>query len=69
MKSQGQSPSDSLRDQDIFHSTSRLESLYTHSHIPNNGPGTAVAYDAITAVAANVDSAVALELIASEEDA
>jgi hypothetical protein len=46
--------------QAIFHSISQLESQYRHSHLPNNGPAAAVAYAAVTAVAANIDPAVAV---------
>ena len=40
---------------------------YRHSYSPNNGSSAAVEYAAVTAVAANVDPAVPLELIASVE--
>ena len=39
----------------------RLESQYRHSHLPNNGSTTAVAYAAVTEVAENIDAAVPLE--------
>ena len=54
--------------QAIFPSISRLESQYRHSHLPNNGSTAAVAYAAVTAVTANIDAAVPLELIASLEE-
>ena len=46
--------------QAIFHSISRLESQYRHSHLANNGPAAAIAYAAVTEVAGNVDPAVAV---------
>ena len=58
-------PRDFPRAQAIFNSISRLESQYRHSHLPNNGSAAAVAYAAVTAVAANVDVAVAVKLDAS----
>ena len=58
--SRGQSPRDFPMAQAIFHSISQLESQYRHSHLPNNGPAAAVAYAAVTAVAANIDPAVAV---------
>ena len=61
------SPRDFPRAQAIFHSISRLESQYRHSHLPNNGPALAVAYAEVTAVSGNVDIAVAVKLIASVE--
>ena len=54
--------------EDIFHCIPRLQSQYRHSHSPNNGSAAAVAKAAVTAVAANVDPAVAGEIIASVED-
>ena len=54
LKFRGQSPRDFPRAQAIFPSISRLESQYRHSHLPNNGSTAAVAYAAVTAVAANV---------------
>ena len=61
------SPRDFPRAQAIFHSISRLESQYRHSHLANNGPALAVAYAEVTAVSGNVDIAIAVELIASVE--
>ena len=55
-------------DQAIFHSISRLESQYKHSHQPNNGSPAAVAYAAVTAVTANIDAPVPLKLVASLEE-
>ena len=46
---------------------SRLESQNRHFHIPNNGFAAAVAYAAVTAVAANEDPAL-VNLIASVEE-
>ena len=57
------------RAQAIFPSISRLESQYRHLHFPNNGFTAAVAYTAVTAVAANEDPAPAVMLIASVEEA
>ena len=51
----------------IFHSISRLASLYRHSHLANNGPASAVAYFELTAVSDNVNIALAVELIDSVE--
>ena len=53
------------RAQAIFPRISRLESKYRHSHLPNNGSTAAVAYAAVTAVTANIDADLPLELIAS----
>ena len=41
-----------------------LLSQYRHSHLPNNGSPGEVAYASVTAVAANVDAAVDVELVA-----
>ena len=67
-KSQGRSPRDFPRAEAIFYSISRFESQYRHYHLPNNGSAAAVAYAAVTAVAANVDPAIAVELDASLEE-
>ena len=56
------------RAQAIFHSISRLESQYRHSHLPNNGFAVEVANAAVSAVAANEDPALAVKLIASVEE-
>ena len=40
----------------MFPSISLLESNYRHSHLPNNGSTTAVAYAAVTPVAAIVNA-------------
>ena len=63
------SPRDFSRAEAIFQSISRLEPQYRHSHLPNNGPAVIliVAYAAVNAVCANVDPAVAAELIPSTE--
>ena len=58
------SPREILRAQAIFHRIFRLKSQYRHSQLPNNGSAAAVAVDALFAVAANVNLAVAVELIA-----
>ena len=47
------------RAQAIFH---------RHSHLPNNGFAAAVAYAAVTTVAANENPALAVNLIASVEE-
>ena len=41
---------------------------HRHSHLPNNGSTAAVAYAAVTAVAANVDAGVPVEWDASVEE-
>ena len=66
-KSRGRSLRDFPRAQAIFHSISRLESQYRHSHLANNGPALAVAYAEVTAVSGNIDIAVGVELIAYVE--
>ena len=63
----GQSPRDFPRAQAIFHSISRLESQYRHSHLANNGLALSVAYAEVTAVYGSVDIALAVQLIASAE--
>ena len=55
------------RAQVIFHSISRLESQYRHSHVANPGLALVVEYTEVTAVSGNVDIVVAVELIASLE--
>ena len=54
------SPRDFPRAQIIFHSISRLESQYRHSHLANNGHALAVAYAEVIAVSGNVDIALAV---------
>ena len=49
------------RAQAIFHSISYLKSQCNHSRLTYNGPAAAVAYAAVSVVAANEDSAVAVE--------
>ena len=66
-KFRGQSPLDFPRAQAIFHSISWIKSQYRHSHLPNDEHAAAVVYNVVTAVAANVDAAVAVDLIASVE--
>ena len=61
------SPRDFPRAQAIVHSISQIESQYRHSHLANNGPALAVAYAEVSSVSGNVDTAVAVELIASVE--
>ena len=65
--STGPTPSSFPRAQAIFHSISRFESQYRHSHLANNGPALAVAYAEVAAVSGNVDIAVSVKLIASVE--
>ena len=54
--------------QAIFPYIFRHQSQYRHSHLHNSGSTVAVVYAALTAVTANIDAAVPLELIASLED-
>ena len=53
----------SPRVQAIFHHISQLESQYRHSHLPNIESAATVAKATVTSVPANVDPAVALEII------
>ena len=66
-KSLGLRPWDFPQAQAIFHSISRLESQYRHSHLANHGPALVVAYAEVTALSGNIDIAVAVKLIASVE--
>ena len=61
------SPRDFSKAHAIFYSISRLELKYRHSHLANNGPAAVVAHAAVTAVAGNLNIAVAVKWIASVE--
>ena len=54
--------------QAIFHSISQLAAQYRHSHLPKNGFAAAVAYAAVTAIAATTDLTLAVKFIASVEE-